>query len=154
MVKSVFFIVIGIVVLGMGWYLISPLFVVIERQDEVPGTEANVVPGQPLFDVLSQGDFVPAAHEVKGKAVLGRTHRGDFVLRFEDFETVNGPDLRVYLSASQDSVDDAIDLGLIRGTKGNINYELPTSTNIALYPYVLVWCRVFRVLFSVAELKP
>jgi hypothetical protein len=73
-------------------------------------------------------------------------------LRFENFETINGPKLHIYL-ASDLSADDYIDLGEIKATKGNVNYEIPDGTDLEKYNKVLVWCRPFKVLFSYSELE-
>ena len=94
---------------------------------------------------------MPRAHEVAGKALLISSGGGK-ILRFEDFETVNGPNLHIYLSTDLGD-DDYIDLGEIRATKGNVNYEIDPAIDIQKYNKVLVWCVPFRVLFSYAELK-
>lgn len=99
---------------------------------------------------LSMAEFKPQAHEVAGKALLVQV--GDKkIIRFEDFDSTNGPDLRIYLSAGLNNKD-YVDLGAIKATKGNINYVLPAGTDTAKYNKVLVWCRAFSVLFSYAEL--
>ncbi len=111
--------------------------------DAMPATQT-----QPK--ILSQGMFKARSHEVEGKALL--VQAGDQkIVRFEDFKTVNGPDLRIYLSAGL-SGKDYVDLGAIRATEGNINYMIPAGTDTEKYRYVLVWCRTFGVLFSYAEL--
>ena len=46
-----------------------------------------------------------------------------------------------------------IDLGLIKGTEGSINYDLPEEVNIEDYPYVLHWCVPFSVLFNYAKVE-
>ncbi len=101
--------------------------------------------------LLAQGEFKPRAHEVMGKALLIQT--GDSkVLRFEDFETINGPDLHIWLASSLGD-EDYVDLGPIKATKGNVNYDVPADVDTNKYHKVLVWCVPFRVLFSYAELK-
>ena len=64
---------------------------------------------------------------------------------------MNGPDLHIYLSADLDAKD-YVDLGAIKATKGNVNYDVPAATDTEKYRYVLVWCEPFRVLFGYAEL--
>ena len=73
-------------------------------------------------------------------------------MRFENFESINGPELHIYLASSL-SDKDIVDLGPIRGTKGNINYKVDASVDTAKYRYVLVWCKPFKILFSYAELR-
>jgi hypothetical protein len=121
----------------------------VEEMRDVVKEAAETMPATPRL--LTQGDFHPRAHEVTGRALLIEAG-GKRIVRFEDFETINGPDLRIYLSADL-GADDIIDLGAIRATKGNVNYELPPGTDTTKYKNVLVWCRAFRVLFSYAELQ-
>jgi len=102
-------------------------------------------------ELISMGDFKARAHEVAGKALL--ISEGDKkTLRFEDFETINGPKLHIYLSTGLGN-DDFIDLGKIKATKGNVNYEIPSDVDVNKYNKVLVWCVPFRVLFSYADLQ-
>jgi len=178
------------IILPITYYLVSPLFIVVEVQDESPldkidekvavvaepekepvekelENEAAVtepekemtndkvmvkdddMPTSP--QIIAKGTFQPKAHEVKGKALL--IQDGDSkILRFEDFETDNGPDLRIYLASSLDNKD-SIDLKELKATKGNVNYEVPNDIDIKKYNKVLVWCRAFKVLFSYAELN-
>ncbi len=73
------------------------------------------------------------------------------IVRFENLKTINGPDLRIYLSADL-GADDYVDLGEIRATEGNVNYTVPAGTDISKYKNLLIWCRAFSVLFSYAQL--
>jgi hypothetical protein len=109
----------------------------------------DVMPPTPT--ILAQGEFKPRAHEVAGKAILIQVDQKR-ILRFEDFETINGPDLRIYL-ATDASDDDFVELGKIKATKGNVNYEIPNNIDTAKYNHVLVWCKPFSVLFSWSELS-
>ena len=102
-------------------------------------------------NLIAEGDFKEKAHHVEGKALL-IDDNGKKIVRFEDFDTLNGPALYIYLSSDLGD-DDFVDLGPIKATKGNVNYEVPAGTNTDKYNKVLVWCRPFRVLFSYAELK-
>jgi hypothetical protein len=143
--KKILLVIIGIFVVWFAWYTISPLFRSIEMQEEIPSA------AQSEISILAKGDFLPRAHEVKGSALLIQKD-GEKILRFEDFETVNGPNLHIYL-ASNLEVKDYIDLGAIKATKGSVNYLLPIGTDTSKYNKVVVWCVPFKVLFSYAELK-
>ena len=134
-----------IFILPLVWYLVSPLFIIIELDESIPAVDSK----SEAVAMLA-GEFVPSAHEVSGKALIIDTPEGK-VLRFEDFETINGPDLRIYLAADLEA-EDYIDLGPIRATKGNINYEIDSSIDTTKYNKLLVWCRAFSVLFSFAIL--
>ena len=101
--------------------------------------------------VLGEAPMVSRAHDVAGKALIVQV--GDQkILRFENLQTINGPDLHIYLSAGL-NVGDAIDLGSIRATEGNVNYTIPAGTDTAKYRNVLIWCRPFGVLFSYAQFR-
>lgn len=110
-----------------------------------------MLPAASGLQVLAEGGFMPRAHEVAGVAKIVESD-GQRILRFEDFETINGPNLHIYLSSDL-GADDFIDLGEIRATKGNVNYEVGAEVDLKKYNKVLVWCVPFRVLFSYAELK-
>lgn len=157
--KKIYWAVIALVIiLPIAWYLLSPLFISIELDEasplEQPIEQEQAAENREIMEppkILLEGNFIPSAHEVSGKALVIDTSQGK-VLRFEDFETVNGPDLFIYLSSDLDS-EDFIDLGRIKATKGNVNYQLPDDVDLERYNKVLVWCRAFRVLFNYAELK-
>jgi hypothetical protein len=117
-------------------------------QDQViPVQEA--MPSQPT--AVHQGEFAQRAHAVQGIAKIA-TVSGQQLLRFENFKTDYGPDLRVYLSPALNN-SDVIDLGPLKGSEGNFNYQIPEGTATQKYSKVLVWCRAFGVLFSYAEVK-
>ena len=75
-----------------------------------------------------------------------------FVLRFENFDIDNGPDLEVYLvpgaGQTSTSAEGSIHLGALKGNVGDQNYELPAGTELAPGGYTaLVWCEAFSVEF-------
>ena len=162
--KKIIIIIVVLVALAIAWFLISPAFRVREVQDAFPigaippattepddfGTDAGMPEvGDTL--ILKRGSFVASAHEVGGTVALIEAPDAR-ILRFENFETIDGPDLRIYLAADTDAKD-YVDLGVMRGTRGNITYEVPSSVDTSRYNKVLVWCRAFGVLFSYAELE-
>jgi hypothetical protein len=177
--KKIWILAIILLVIGIpfGYYTISPIFRVIEKDDASP-LEVNdamdsmdaetkveferqmeamkdkiVIKNESMHsaNILAQGEFEPRAHEVKGKALLIESG-GKKIVRFEDFDTINGPDLRIYLSSDLGN-DDFIELSKIKATKGNVNYEIPDGVDISKYNKVLVWCKAFGVLFSYADLS-
>ena len=150
--KNIIIAILIIIALAVGWYLISPLFITIEVNEEIPTqalSESNTI--ESMLETISQGDFIESAHTVEGRALL-ISQNEEKILRFENFDTVNGPDLHIYLSSSL-SNDDFIDLGKIKATKGNINYQISSSIDTEKYDKVLVWCVPFGVLFSYADLE-
>jgi len=120
-------------------------------------SEANELEKETMDDTAVNQN-APIASEVKstvghpasGVVRVFDTPAGQ-VIRFEDFETINGPRLHLYLSKDIEGTD-YIDLGPIRGTTGNINYEVPEGIDLSEYKYVMHWCVPFNVLFNYAEL--
>jgi Electron transfer DM13 len=101
------------------------------------------------------GEFIDLAHV--GPVI--ELDDGSYILRFENLDVDNGPDLRVILSASPLVGDDGayddvefLDLGDLRGNIGNQNYEIPAGTDLAKYETVAIWCRRFNVSFNAAEI--
>lgn len=100
----------------------------------------------------NQGD-----HAVAGKVTLGKTAEGKTVLRFESFNSANGPDLHVYLSkdanpASDAQVKNGIEAGKLKATQGNLNYELDGAIDLGQYKSVVVYCNSVSAIFGYANL--
>ena len=177
--KKLYIILIIILIIGVpfAWYTISPIFTVLEKDEASPLVVKDAMnsmdaktkaefekqveamkdkvtvmnDAMPSAKIIAQGEFKPRAHDVQGKSFLIEKDGKKFV-RFEDFETINGPDLRIYL-ASDLSNDDFVEISKIKATKGNVNYEVPKGVDTSKYNKVLVWCKAFGVLFSYAVLS-
>ncbi len=117
-----------------------------EADDEPTTTE----PAGPVL--LGTGEFVGlAGHEGTGDAGIFLNPDGTYVLRFENFDIENGPNLDLYLVPGADQVslpEGSIPLGDLKGNIGDQNYELPPGTELTPGPYTaLVWCEAFGVEF-------
>ena len=79
---------------------------------------------------------------------------GSRVLRLENFDIQNGPDLRLYVVAGADQTepgDESLYLGALRGNVGNQTYDLPDDFELAPGEWtILVWCEAFGVEFVAA----
>ena len=91
-----------------------------------------------------------SGHPASGSVSIIKIENSQYI-RYENFKTINGPDLFVYLSKDL-KAKDFINLGKLKATEGNINYEIPQAVNVADYPYVIVWCEDFSILFNYAKL--
>ena len=110
------------------------------RQDDV----------RPELLVLATGDFRDRAHPTEGVATLLQQPDGNRVLTLTRFDTDPGPDLRVYLVPGKgSSVKDAVDLGALKGNKGDQQYDVPRDAPDGA---VIIWCRAFSVAFGSARL--
>jgi hypothetical protein len=94
-----------------------------------------------------------------GRAAIYRLPDGSHILRLEDFRVTNGPDLRVLLAAHPDpQTSDAlhsqatVELEPLKGNQGNQNYVIPAGVDIAGQWSVVIYCKPFSVIFSVAPL--
>ena len=141
--------VVGSCVLWFAYYAFSPLFIHIKVDEALPQQEQQA---QPQGQVAPVGATVigTAGHPASGSARIV-TAEGKTYLRYENFKTINGPDLYVYL-AKDLNAKEFVSLGKVKATEGNINYEIPQGVNPAEYPYVMTWCKQFGVLFNYAEI--
>jgi hypothetical protein len=114
--------------------------------------------------VMSEGRFISHEHSTTGTAKLLQLADGSTVLRIENLETSEGPKLQVVLSdapviagsAGYHVFDDGryLDLGSLKGNKGNANYPVPAGADIAGLTSVSIWCDRFDVSFGAAALLP
>lgn len=109
-------------------------------------------------ETVVMGSFIDRSHPTSGTALVLGDGSGQRFLRFEGFETDNGPDLNVYLSTAPpdaeagDFDEDFVDLGDLKGNIGDQNYEIPASVDLAKYQTVVIWCVRFSVAFGAAPL--
>lgn len=126
-------------------------------EERMASTGARQAPPAPRNVLLRAGRLESVRHPASGDAKVIRLARGGRVLTLTDFEVDNGPDLRVRLAAgpatSEDDVGDAVDLGALKGNKGDQQYEIPRGVDVARHATVIVWCRAFSVLFARAPLR-
>ncbi len=109
------------------------------------------VPVAELGKLLTSGTFVSNVHGTSGMAKV-YDNAGKKTLVFENFKTDNGPDLRVYLAKDQ-SASSFREVGRLKAVSGNFSYGIASTIDTGQYPFVLVWCEDFAVLFGNAELK-
>jgi hypothetical protein len=109
---------------------------------------ASSAPSGPVE--IAGGRFTNQAHNTSGLATLIKQPNGDRVLTLTRFRTDPGPDVRVYLVPDPGgSVEHAVDLGKLKGNKGNQQYDVPDGAEAGA---VVIWCRAFTVAFGTATL--
>jgi hypothetical protein len=166
--------IIALVVAGaVGWYLFRPelLFVTTRVNEALPGESVAAAAetgtmgetasaSETAPAVLLSGQFHSVHHETTGTATV-HDIGGQRLLRFTGFKTSNGPDVRVYLVAAPDAADNEsvtkagfVELGKLKGTEGDQNYEIPAGLDLTQYRAVTIWCRRFSVNFATAPLTP
>ena len=120
-------------------------------------TTTTTVPEGPVL--LSVSEWISIGHPGTGTVLVYRQPDGSHVVRFEDLDVSNGPDLLVILSAAP-LVDDRaaysevayLSLGDLKGNQGNQNYIVPAEVNLDEYQTVAIWCRRFNYTFNAAEI--
>lgn len=151
---------IGLLVFVLVWF--QPQKVIIEQtaQETFPPaatTEASAAPA-PTPSVLGRGAFRSLEHTTTGEALLVRLADGSHVVRLEDLDTSNGPDVRIWLSTAPASAngreyaEDFVDLGAMKANRGDQNYAVPAGVDVERFRSVVVWCRRFTVGFGSAPL--
>lgn len=127
---------------------------------EEPSPAEEPAPETAEVTTVLQGSFIDRIHPAVGTASVLSDGSDQRFLRFEDFETDNGPDLFVYLTTEDAAGDndqfgadgEFIDLGVLKGNVGDQNYEIPTDVDLDKYNTVVIWCRRFGVAFGAADL--
>jgi hypothetical protein len=119
-----------------------------------PGVELSPV----TITEIASGRFRSLEHHTTGSAHVLRQPDGLHILRIEDLDTSNGPDLRVYLSELpsnlgwRDYGERYVELGKLKGNRGDQNYRIPAGTDVSKYKSLVIWCVRFKVGFGVAPL--
>ncbi len=117
-------------------------------------------PPEPV--ALASGSFRDADsfHRGSGTATVYLLPDGSHLLRLEDFEVTNGPDLRVLLAEPGDPMSRVelqaggyTHLAKLKGNIGNQNYEIPADIDLDEQNSVIIYCMPFHVIFSVAPLE-
>lgn len=167
-------IIVGIVVvcvLALSWWLVSPLFLnqavdeklptsssTSEQVDETKKSEtdtsgpATAAPEDTPVDL--SGAFMNGEknYQTSGK-IKTVTAENKLYLRFEEFQTTNGPDLFVYLVEPGKETVDGIRLGALKGNQGDQNYIIPKEVDLTQHSRVVIWCRAFDADFGTGDLK-
>lgn len=152
--KNKLAIVIIVLIIAVGYHLFSPLFTVKQMDEKLP--TVNYVMGSPIGTTIKpvieelSGELTSFDKPASGKVAVYDNY-GQKILRFQDFEIMNGPGLSIYL-ATDISAEDSVRLGEVKATRGNVNYDVPVGLDLEKYDTVLVWCDTFNTLYSYAEL--
>ncbi len=112
--------------------------------------------------ILKSGSFRDgdASHKGSGMATIYEGPDGTRVLRIENLNSTNGPDLHVILSPTENpgsrdevSAPGYVNLGKLKGNIGNQNYFIPDDVEIPAQGSIVIYCRAFHVIFGVATLQ-
>jgi hypothetical protein len=97
-------------------------------------------------------------HKAAGRAAVVRQQGGPRFLTLTRFSISPGPRVKVYLVAGRvrgdGDVDDVVDLGTLKGSRGDQQYRIPAGTNVRKYRTVVFWCVPFTQILARADLRP
>ncbi|MEH7216125.1 DM13 domain-containing protein [Bacillus toyonensis] len=150
-----------IIAMGILWSLFRPEKLFIDKQvnEVLPQTEMQSMKTK-QDQVISTGQFQNGVHETIGTATIHKLADGKRILRLSNFSTSNGPDVRVVLVPTERLKNNEdvknhqyIELGKLKGNKGDQNYEIPEGININVYGAVSIWCKRFNENFGAAYFK-
>lgn len=153
-IKIILIITVLTVGAGVGYRLVSPLFLMKEVHEGVEEITKIAVPagmGSRMEEpqAVRTGKFIGADdfHKADGTARVLKIGDRYFVRFEDDFKVTNGPDLFVYFGKDGKYAATAR-LGRLKGNVGSQNYEVPAEINPLDYNEVWVWCRAFSVPFG------
>jgi hypothetical protein len=149
---------VGLPILVAAWWAFRPEKLWINQKVSEPAPFASSTDPQPLYTGRLEGK----AHQTSGRATIYKTPGGKEYLRLTDFSTSNGPDVHVVLARSDDAnltqeivqgQLDSVELGSLRGNRGDQNYDLPASLDLQKYNAAVIYCERFHTVFGVARLE-
>ena len=138
----------------------APTTAAVATTTEAPEPEVTTT-AAPEATLLFSGMFkdADARHQGSGDAAIYELADGTVVLRVENLDVTNGPDLHVFLApvaevTEQEQVmaEGYLDLGELKGNKGNQNYVILGNFDRERDWTVVIYCVPFHVVFSTAPL--
>lgn len=146
--KKLFLVLVGVLVIVVGYWLVSPLFID-KRVSEAFPTESEGGESEVLFRGSFEG--FDNIHYGSGGALI-LDIQDERVLRFEDnFNVANGPDLFVGFGKDGEYIKGS-EISRLKGNIGSQNYVLPADFDINKYNEVWIWCKAFSVPFAKVKL--
>jgi len=104
--------------------------------------------------LVATGRVESLAHDGKGRAQVIRLAEGGRMLTLTDFDIDPGPQVVVRLVAGRDPAGaDHVELGPLKGSRGNQQYRIPESTRLARHRTVVFWCIPFSQALAQARLS-
>jgi hypothetical protein len=128
---------------------------------EQPTAAPTPAPTEP--EALASGSFtfIDRLHWAEGMATIYSLPDGSRILRLENFQAQNGPDLRIGLGGHpmprstaelHDTGAGYLELEPLRANAGSQNYALPSDLDLSAFQSVVIYCKAFSTVFSTAEL--
>lgn len=179
---------VGIPAIALGWWLLSPLLfnktviedfpraaaaqipegssaeeveaAMIKAEDDNSTVSVDMPEADPIKLLSGTFEGADSFHQGSGGVGAYVLDDGAQILRFDNLDVTNGPDLHVILTpmASAESRADVmtsgyVDLGSLKGNRGNQNYDIPPDVDLSSGDWtVVIYCQPFHVIFATATL--
>jgi hypothetical protein len=119
---------------------------------EAPEKDKPERPAEPVS--LAMGPFTGEdGHAGSGTATVVKEPGGARTLTFTDFDVDPGAQVEVWLTPGEDTFDDRVELGGLKGNVGDQQYDLPADADLTRYDTVVLYCTPFTVRIAVAPLS-
>ena len=160
-----------VIVIALAAYWFQPWKLVTNTtvDEPFPTAASHIMPSAPVSAappqnpvVVAEGALISHEHATTGTVKLLRLPTGSSVLRVENLDTSDGPQLVVLLTDAPviDGRDGwhvfeqgrHIDLGALKGNRGSANYPIPAGVDLNGLDSVSIWCDRFDVSFGAAKL--
>lgn len=127
--------------------------------NESPSTQSSNTPeassnNEPTTTADRAGTFSGVAPKSGvGSVTLAQNAEGNYVVRLgNDFTVQEGPDLYVSFG-NNDEVDHETLFSTLNTFSGAQEYIVPDTIDVSKYDQVIIYCKEFSVVFSVAPLQ-
>jgi hypothetical protein len=137
---------VGLPVLVALWWAFRPEKLWINQKVNEPAPFDSSAGPQPILT----GRFEAKAQQTSGRATIYKRPGGEEYLRLSDFATLGGQDVHVALVHG----DDRIDLGALKSSQGDQNYDLPAATDLGKYDAVAIYSERLHTVLGLAKLEP
>ncbi len=174
--------------IALGWWLFSPLLfnetviepfpraasaqipegstaeeveaAMVEAEADNSTVSVDMPEADPIKLLAGTFEGADSFHQGSGDVGVYVLDDGSQILRFDNLDVTNGPDLHVILApvASAEGRADVmtsgyVDLGALKGNRGNQNYDIPPEVDLASGDWtVVIYCQPFHVIFATAQL--
>jgi hypothetical protein len=137
------------------------------QPDVVIAPENQTLPEISGQQPIRSGEFtdISPVRGADGTVTVYELPDGTRYLWFSDFNAINGPDLRVYLSTHDTTSLEDLDedeelalspedifLGRLNANVGNQRFDLPAENDLALYNSVIIFSQELNLVYAIADI--
>jgi hypothetical protein len=147
---------VGLPVLVALWWAFRPEKLWINQKVNEPAPFDASADPRPILT----GRFDGTARQTSGRATIYKKPGGKEYLHLSDFTTPSNSDVHVVLARSGDGnvaqhdLKSDVDLGPLKSSQGDQDYDLPEATDLNQQETVLIYCERDHKMSGFAKLEP